>query len=261
MGDMHTFLEPVEKRKSKKLDWIIYILALVSFVLMILVIIHNNSTTKIFEPQKTESVVVNYGEEGAGKGAQSVTADKLEVEEKTVLNKSEDDADILAEEGAGIKKLQDEKILEESQKKDKDVVIEEKKTPAVAVVEKTDTMLEEKKAPVTTKDTFDDTFKPAKDTTKKAVASKVEKKTAAKEVSVKTDSKNAQYNWNVLSRYEGKPSSNLKVSSTYRVKDGDALWRIAQKYNVRTINIIAVNSQLQNPDVIVAGQVISIPNR
>jgi LysM repeat protein len=51
------------------------------------------------------------------------------------------------------------------------------------------------------------------------------------------------------------------VVQQYKVKTGDALWKIAKKFNVRTINIIAVNQKMNNPDKIFPGQTISIPNK
>ncbi|WP_027621927.1 SafA/ExsA family spore coat assembly protein [Acetivibrio clariflavus] len=49
-------------------------------------------------------------------------------------------------------------------------------------------------------------------------------------------------------------------SQTYIVKPGDTMWKIANKFQVGTSEIIAANPQIKNPDLIYPGQKITIPN-
>lgn len=59
-------------------------------------------------------------------------------------------------------------------------------------------------------------------------------------------------------------SSQTETSTTntnfisYTVENGDCLWKIALKYNVKTLDIIN-NNNFRNPDIIYPGQVIQIP--
>nr|WP_207753399.1 SafA/ExsA family spore coat assembly protein [Sporosalibacterium faouarense] len=48
--------------------------------------------------------------------------------------------------------------------------------------------------------------------------------------------------------------------STYTVKSGDTMWKIAVKYQVGVSEIINANPQIENPDLIYPGQKINIPN-
>jgi nucleoid-associated protein YgaU len=58
------------------------------------------------------------------------------------------------------------------------------------------------------------------------------------------------------------PSATPEPSATprlYRIKSGDTLGRIAQRFNVTVADIMAANPEITNPDHIVPGQVITIP--
>lgn len=46
---------------------------------------------------------------------------------------------------------------------------------------------------------------------------------------------------------------------TYTVVRGDALYKIADRYGVELRALIAANPQIENPDLIYPGQVISVP--
>lgn len=48
--------------------------------------------------------------------------------------------------------------------------------------------------------------------------------------------------------------------STYTVMPGDTMWSIARKYEIDLNNLLAVNSQITNPNLIFPGQTITIPN-
>lgn len=61
-------------------------------------------------------------------------------------------------------------------------------------------------------------------------------------------------------RINSEPDTGLRVVRKIHARSGDALWRIALRNRVRTINIIYVN-KLKNPDLIYPGQVINIPNK
>ncbi len=52
---------------------------------------------------------------------------------------------------------------------------------------------------------------------------------------------------------------NKNKSMTYIVKKGDAIWKIADKFNITNDEIIDMN-ELENPDLIYPGQEIIIPN-
>jgi uncharacterized YkwD family protein/spore coat assembly protein SafA len=54
-------------------------------------------------------------------------------------------------------------------------------------------------------------------------------------------------------------SSKVSASSTYTVKSGDTMWKIAMKYQVGVPELIQANSQLSNPNLIYPGQRLSIP--
>lgn len=52
----------------------------------------------------------------------------------------------------------------------------------------------------------------------------------------------------------------LAQSKTYTVKSGDTLWKIAEKHQVGTSEIISANPQLKNPALIYPGQKLTIPS-
>lgn len=47
--------------------------------------------------------------------------------------------------------------------------------------------------------------------------------------------------------------------TTYTVKKGDTLWKIASKYQIGISELIAANKQLKDPNMIYVGQKINIP--
>lgn len=47
---------------------------------------------------------------------------------------------------------------------------------------------------------------------------------------------------------------------TYTVKPGDSMWKIAVKYQIGVSEIISANRQITNPNMILPGQKLSIPN-
>jgi uncharacterized YkwD family protein/spore coat assembly protein SafA len=47
---------------------------------------------------------------------------------------------------------------------------------------------------------------------------------------------------------------------TYTVKSGDSMWKIAVKYQIGVSEIISANRQITNPNMIMPGQKLSIPN-
>lgn len=51
----------------------------------------------------------------------------------------------------------------------------------------------------------------------------------------------------------------LFADTTYTVRSGDSLWRIAQKYQVGISEIISKNPTLKNPSLIYPGQKLTIP--
>lgn len=57
-------------------------------------------------------------------------------------------------------------------------------------------------------------------------------------------------------------SANVSASAdTYTVKKGDVLWKIAQNFNVQTIELIKANPKLTNPDILYPGLTIIIPSK
>ena len=54
-------------------------------------------------------------------------------------------------------------------------------------------------------------------------------------------------------------SSPVFAQTTYTVKSGDTIWKIAAKHQVGMSEIIAANPQIKNPDLIYPGQKIIIP--
>lgn len=213
----------VEKKKSKKLDYLIYLLAVVSLALMLVVIFNNNKTSiEVLEPEKT-----------------SIASGQKKDE---TLIKKEDQAQTAAPEDflkkeesktADMKKAEAEQAL----KAEQEALSKAKKEAEEAALKKAQ---EEALA-------------------KKAAEEEKAKAVAAKKEQVKEDEKSSDYNWKVLNRYPAQPDSNLKTVKSYKVKAGDSLWKIAQKHNVRTINLVAVN-KMANPDRLFPGQVIFISN-
>jgi LysM repeat protein len=55
-------------------------------------------------------------------------------------------------------------------------------------------------------------------------------------------------------------SSGPVAGSTYMVRPGDTLGKIAARFGVSWRDILAVNPQIQNPSLIYAGQVINLPS-
>ncbi|HOJ49333.1 MAG TPA: LysM peptidoglycan-binding domain-containing protein [Spirochaetota bacterium] len=208
------------RKKSKKLDWIIYLLAFISLILMVVVIITNN---------KTDVKVVDI---------KPIISDITEKEQKTITD---------TEEKIEPKKIEPTENKEITKEKDN---IKDAKT--IAKKE------EEKEIKKTEKD-----IKEVKESIKeKEKTKKVEKqeKTIKENIVDKKYIDYKNYNWKALKRYKVKPDKNLYIVSEYTVQEGDALWKIAQKMGVKTINIIAVNNTLTNPNLILPGQVILIPN-
>jgi len=54
-------------------------------------------------------------------------------------------------------------------------------------------------------------------------------------------------------------SASVFAQTTYTVKSGDTLWKIAVKYQVGLSEIIAANPQIKNPALIYPGQKVNIP--
>lgn len=54
-------------------------------------------------------------------------------------------------------------------------------------------------------------------------------------------------------------SAAQAASLTHTVTSGDTMWKLAVKYQVGTSEIIAANSQINNPNLIYPGQVLNIP--
>ena len=69
---------------------------------------------------------------------------------------------------------------------------------------------------------------------------------------------NAGYNYDeVQKRVNEILNANEKKTITYTVKQGDVLWKIAQKYNT-TIDKIVKDNNIKNPDLILVGQKLII---
>ncbi len=47
---------------------------------------------------------------------------------------------------------------------------------------------------------------------------------------------------------------------TYTVKSGDSMWKIAVRYQIGVSEIISANRQIANPNIIIPGQKLTIPN-
>jgi uncharacterized YkwD family protein/spore coat assembly protein SafA len=56
------------------------------------------------------------------------------------------------------------------------------------------------------------------------------------------------------------PSISLAQTTTYTVKPGDSLWKIAVRYQVGLSEIISANPQFKNPAMIYPGEKVYIPN-
>jgi uncharacterized YkwD family protein/spore coat assembly protein SafA len=56
------------------------------------------------------------------------------------------------------------------------------------------------------------------------------------------------------------PVMQVSADTTYTVRSGDTLWKIAVKYQIGLSEIIAKNPQIKNPALIYPGQIITIPS-
>lgn len=56
------------------------------------------------------------------------------------------------------------------------------------------------------------------------------------------------------------PVIQVVADTTYTVRSGDTMWKIAQKYQVGISEILAKNPQLKNPSLIYPGQRLTIPS-
>ena len=67
-------------------------------------------------------------------------------------------------------------------------------------------------------------------------------------------------NQSINQETQGKPV--LSLPSNYKVDQGDSLWTIAEKYYHSGYNWVTIASanKLENPNIVVVGQVLSIPN-
>ena len=63
----------------------------------------------------------------------------------------------------------------------------------------------------------------------------------------------------VTTLFSGMAVTAQAASKTHTVVSGDTLWKIAVKYQVGTSEIISANPQINNPDLIYPGQVVTIP--
>jgi uncharacterized YkwD family protein/spore coat assembly protein SafA len=54
-------------------------------------------------------------------------------------------------------------------------------------------------------------------------------------------------------------SAFAQTQTTYTVKSGDSMWKIAVKYEIGVSELISANPQLKNPNLIYVGQKINIP--
>lgn len=54
-------------------------------------------------------------------------------------------------------------------------------------------------------------------------------------------------------------ASTVFAQTTYTVKSGDSMWKIAVKYQVGVSEIIQANPQVKNPNMIYPGQKLTIP--
>lgn len=55
-------------------------------------------------------------------------------------------------------------------------------------------------------------------------------------------------------------TSAMAQTTTYTVRPGDSMWKIAVKYQVGVSEIISSNPQIKNPSMIYPGQKLSIPS-
>ncbi|SDJ64935.1 SafA/ExsA family spore coat assembly protein [Sediminibacillus albus] len=51
----------------------------------------------------------------------------------------------------------------------------------------------------------------------------------------------------------------VSAQSTYTVRSGDSMWKIAEKYKIGVTEIIEANPQVENPDLIYPNQKLNIP--
>jgi spore coat assembly protein SafA len=56
------------------------------------------------------------------------------------------------------------------------------------------------------------------------------------------------------------PAAQVFADTTYTVRSGDTMWKIAQKHQVGISEIISKNPQVKNPALIYPGQKLTIPS-
>lgn len=251
------------KRRGKKLEWLIYALALISFALMIVVIINNHETSvksiEISDKGQSELAINNQSQKQNEGVIKENTGQKTEI-----IKKEEPQNPKIVENQENSEQINKE-TTEEKQQNNENTMELNKENSSTSLQKNTGIEKQEKSQSLTAK-------KPEKTAEIKTQKIKVTKKPIQK---VKTIEKKQiekkstpivqkpvkRYNWKTLKRYKSNPSRKLQVTLKYKVKAGDALWRIAKKFKVKTINIIAVNKRVKNPDKIFPGQVLLIPNK
>ena len=51
----------------------------------------------------------------------------------------------------------------------------------------------------------------------------------------------------------------MATTTTYVVRSGDTLIKIAQQFNTTPQRLLAINPQVTNPNLLITGQIINIP--
>lgn len=83
---------------------------------------------------------------------------------------------------------------------------------------------------------------------------------ANKEASGRKRGTTAAALWTEFSTYEGGNVDNVQpVKTTYRVKSGDTLTKIAKEHGCTVLEIMGANPARWNPDLIYVGELLNIP--
>ncbi len=239
--------------KVKKSDLIIYIIALIAFILMIVVLmsdrigVNKNVNSLITTDNVNTPIKSNFKEkENIAKN------DVLPSGENKLVNEKEDSL---------VNRQLVEDLKNEKKLSNSNVKVEDTSNKAVQNNDKMD----KSKIAFKNKDkSIDNSSERAivkKET--KPVVNKKEKPAVTKKAQIANRKRLAYAKPARIiprTKYSVEPDAGLRIVSKVRIRYGDALWKIASRHGVRTINIIYVN-KLKNPDLIYPGQVINIPNK
>ncbi len=288
-------LKQGKSNKFNKSDIVIYILALVAFILMIIVLTKKNYISKgennKLITQKDENISKN--QQDTEKKSSSKNNHFADIEGTSLMNfslkdflkenvldidnkintkdsktsEAKKENNLLKYEKNNFDKFENEnnqKKVSEINKESKDLDADsEKKVIKNILSEKSENKQKEIKQK-NNEQIKTETRKEIKKDTK--ITKKRNEKEAQITIVKKNDVPNTEFSEKSTTA-KAKEEENIKKKTisengkiiNYKVEKGDCLWKIAEKYKLDTNTIIKANKQIDNPDLILPGQIVYIP--